>query len=121
VFTFAGIGFIYNPMKAGMTVLYLPAFDSWRWLELVERERPASTFIVPAMAQLIINHPRFADADLSGLTLCTLGSAPLAPETLRRLQDKMPTTAVLTSYGMPEGGYATFAMDTEAWGRWVGR
>ncbi len=24
VFTFAGLGFIYNPMKAGMTVLYLP-------------------------------------------------------------------------------------------------
>ena len=28
VFTFAGLGFIYNPMKAGMTVLYLPGFDA---------------------------------------------------------------------------------------------
>ncbi len=33
VFTFAGLGFIYNPMKAGMTVLYLPKFDAGRWLE----------------------------------------------------------------------------------------
>jgi len=113
VFTFAGIGFIYNPMKTGMTVLYLPGFDAGRWLEMVERERPASAFIVPAMAQLIISHPRFADADLSSLTLCALGSAPLAPDTLRRLQDKMPKTAVLNSYGMTEGGYATFSMDPE--------
>ena len=36
VFTFAGLGFIYNPMKAGMTVLYLPRFDAGRWLEIVE-------------------------------------------------------------------------------------
>ena len=32
VFTFAGLGFIHNPMKSGMTVLHLPAFDAGRWL-----------------------------------------------------------------------------------------
>ena len=41
VFTFAGLGFIHNPMKAGMVVLHLPTFDAGRWLEIVERERPA--------------------------------------------------------------------------------
>lgn len=112
-FTFAGIGFIYNPMKAGMSVLYLASFDPGRWLEIVARARPVSAFIVPAMAQLIINHPGFEEADLSSLTLCTLGSAPLAPKTLRRLQAKMPNAAVLNSYGMTEGGYATFSMDPE--------
>ena len=40
VFTFAGLGFIHNPMKAGMTVLHLPNFDAGRWLDVVERERP---------------------------------------------------------------------------------
>ena len=59
VFTFAGIGFIYNPMKAGMTVLFLPAFEAGAWLEAVERERPVIAFIVPAMAQLLIHHPSF--------------------------------------------------------------
>ena len=113
VFTFAGLGFIHNPMKAGMTVLHLPAFDAGRWLDIVERERPPCAFVVPAMAQLIIHHPGFESADLTSLRLLVLGSAPLAPETLRRLQAKLPNAAVLNSYGMTEGGHATFTMDPE--------
>jgi acyl-CoA synthetase (AMP-forming)/AMP-acid ligase II len=111
VFTFAGLGFIYNPMKAGMTVLYLPKFDAGRWLEIVERERPVIAFVVPAMAQLLIHHPGFESADLSSLARLILGSAPLAPDTLVRLQARLPGAAVLNSYGMTEGGHATFTMD----------
>ncbi len=114
VFTFAGLGFIHNPMKAGMTVQYLPAFDAGRWLEVVARERPVSAFVVPAMAQLLIHHPDFDSADLTSLRLLVLGSAPLAPDTLLRLQAVLPRAAVLNSYGMTEGGHATFTMDPEA-------
>src|SRR5262249_13984595 len=32
LFTFAGISFIYNPMKMGMVGLYLPKFDAGAWL-----------------------------------------------------------------------------------------
>jgi acyl-CoA synthetase (AMP-forming)/AMP-acid ligase II len=113
VFTFAGLGFIHNPMKLGMTALYLPKFDIGPWIEAVERERPTATFVVPAMAQLLIHDPRFEKADLSSLQLVTLGSAPLAPDTLLRLQEVLPTAAVLNSYGQTEGGYATFTMDPE--------
>ena len=91
LFTFAGIGFIYNPMKMGMTGMFLPRFDAGRWLELVESERPGAVFIVPAMAQLIVAHPRFEHTDFSSLWMCSLGSAPVAPETLRRLQSRMRT------------------------------
>jgi acyl-CoA synthetase (AMP-forming)/AMP-acid ligase II len=114
VFTFAGLGFIHNPMKSGMTVLHLPTFAAGRWLGIVERERPHSAFVVPAMAQLLIHHPAFATADLSSLRKLVLGSAPLAPHTLRTLQAKLPGADVLNSYGMTEGGHATFAMDHEA-------
>jgi acyl-CoA synthetase (AMP-forming)/AMP-acid ligase II len=113
VFTLAGLGFIYNPMKAGMTVLYLPKFDPARWLDIVERERPVIAFIVPAMAQLLIHHERFGTADLTSLRRVILGSAPLAPRTLEALQAKLPRAAVLNSYGMTEGGHATFSMDPE--------
>jgi acyl-CoA synthetase (AMP-forming)/AMP-acid ligase II len=111
VFTFAGLGFIYNPMKAGMTVLYLPKFDAGRWLGIVESERPVIAFVVPAMARLLIYHPLFDSADLSSLATLVLGSAPLAPDTLQRLQERLPGAAVLNSYGMTEGGHATFSMD----------
>ncbi len=69
LFTFAGIGFIYNPMKMGMGGLYQARFDAGRWLGYVETWRPTMCFIVPAMAQLIINHENFATADLSSLNV----------------------------------------------------
>jgi acyl-CoA synthetase (AMP-forming)/AMP-acid ligase II len=113
VFTFAGLGFIYNPMKTGMTVLYLPRFDAGRWLGIVEHERPVIAFVVPAMARLLIHHPDFDTADLSSLKSLILGSAPLSPDTVERLQARLPGAAVLNSYGMTEGGHATFTMDPE--------
>jgi acyl-CoA synthetase (AMP-forming)/AMP-acid ligase II len=113
LFTFAGIGFIYNPMKMGMRCLYQPRFDAGRWLETVESARPLAVFIVPAMAQLLIAHPLFDGADLSSIAMCSLGSAPLAPTTLRRLQEKMPNATVSNAYGMTEAGPAYCAMPKE--------
>jgi acyl-CoA synthetase (AMP-forming)/AMP-acid ligase II len=120
LFTFAGIASTYNPMKLGMTGLFLPKFDAGRFLELVERERPVAVFIVPAMAQLLIAHPRFAEADLGSIGLCSLGSAPLAPETLRTLQRKMPDASVNNGYGMTEAGPAFCSMPKEEAGKRVG-
>ena len=114
VFTFAGLNFIHNPMKSGMTVLHLPTFDPGRWLAVVARERPEIAFVVPAMAQLLIHDPAFATADLTSLRKLVLGSAPLAPRTLRTLQERLPGVDVLNSYGMTEGGHATFTMDPDA-------
>jgi len=113
LFTFAGIGFIYNPMKMGMRCLYMPRFDAGRFLRAVDEDRPMAVFIVPAMAQLLIADPNFEDADLSSVAMCSLGSAPLAPSTLRRLQEKMPNALVSNAYGMTEAGPAYCAMPKE--------
>jgi acyl-CoA synthetase (AMP-forming)/AMP-acid ligase II len=106
LFTFAGISLVYTPMKFGLEVLYLPRFDAERWLGVVEEERPVSVFLVPAMAHLLIDHPRFDRADLSSVELCSVGSAPLAPYVLERLQDKMSDALVSNNYGMTEAGSA---------------
>lgn len=110
LFTFAGLAFVYTPMKLGMTTLYLSRFDADAWLDAVEQRRPTSAFLVPSMAQLLLHHPRFAGADLSSLHLCTIGSAPLAPDTLQRFQAKLPNATVANSYGMTEAGPAYCSM-----------
>jgi acyl-CoA synthetase (AMP-forming)/AMP-acid ligase II len=110
LFTFAGIGFIYNPMQLGLYGVYQPRFDAGRWLDVVEELRPQFVFLVPSMAQLLVAHPRFADAELSSIELCAIGSAPLAPATLRAMQERMPEAAVSNSYGMTEAGPAYCAM-----------
>jgi acyl-CoA synthetase (AMP-forming)/AMP-acid ligase II len=62
------------------------------------------------MAQLIVAHPRFATTELSSIAICAIGSAPLAPATLRALQERMPEASVSNSYGMTEAGPAFCSM-----------
>ncbi len=103
-YTFAGLAFVYTPMKLGMKVLYMPKFDADKWLDAVEAERPVSVFLVPAMATLVLEHPRFDTAVLDSVQLCTVGSAPLSSAVLERLQERMPTALVSNNYGMTEAG-----------------
>ena len=110
MFTFAGIAFIYNPMKLGLVGLYLPKFDVDEWFRIVETERPSWSFLVPAMAELIVAHPRFAEPDLTSLVSVSIGSAPLAPQTLLTLQERLPDASVSNSYGMTEAGPAYIVM-----------
>ena len=106
LFTFAGIALVYTPMKLGLQVVYQPRFDADRWLRVVEEEHPVAVFLVPAMAHLLIDHPRFAEVDMSSVQMCSVGSAPLAPYVVERLQAKMPDALVSNNYGMTEAGSA---------------
>ena len=40
MFTFAGIAFVYTPMKMGLRGIYQPRFDVERWLKVVEERTP---------------------------------------------------------------------------------
>jgi len=115
LFAFAGIAFVYIPMKLGLRGIYQPTFDVERWFKVVESERPVAVFLVPAMAHLLLDHPEFATADLSSISICAIGSAPLAPFVVERLQERMPDAAVSNNYGMTEAGSAYCTMpDGEA-------
>jgi acyl-CoA synthetase (AMP-forming)/AMP-acid ligase II len=120
LFTFAGISFIYNPMKMGMVGLYLPKFDAGEWLRIVARERPTMAFLVPAMAELLVAHAEFATADLSSLQAVSVGSAPLAPNTLLALVERLPQASVANSYGMTEAGPAFIVMPAEEVSKRIG-
>jgi acyl-CoA synthetase (AMP-forming)/AMP-acid ligase II len=102
--TFAGLAFVYAPMKLGMTCVYQPRFDAGAWLDVVESDRPQAVFLVPSMVQLLLGHPRFDRTDLSSVSICSVGSAPLAPTAIDRLQERMPDAIVSNNYGMTEAG-----------------
>ena len=104
LFTFAGLSFIYNPMKMGMSTLYQSKFDAGIWLETVEERRPTMAFLVPATAQLLMSDPGISVADLSSLQLVSIGSAPLPAGLHRRLAELLPEAAVTNNYSMTESG-----------------
>ncbi|MBW3662523.1 MAG: AMP-binding protein [Actinobacteria bacterium] len=109
-FTFAGLSFIFIPPRLGFTGIYLPRFDPGTWLDLVENEPVRMSFLVPAMVELLLAHDRFETADLSGLNLLSVGSAPIAPDSLLRLQRRLPDTVISNSYSMSEAGQAYLIM-----------
>jgi acyl-CoA synthetase (AMP-forming)/AMP-acid ligase II len=102
--TTSGVLLVYGPMSGGLSGWYLPRFDAGTWLALTEDRRPVASFIVPAMAQLIVAHPRFATTDLSGLAAVTIGGAPVARATLARLGERLSRADVLVGYGLTEFG-----------------
>ncbi len=106
LFSFAGTTFTYNPMKLGMTGLYIPRFDAATWIDAVEAYRPTCTFIVPAMVELLLASDRFETADLSSLQLVAIGSAPLPPSRHRAVAERLPGASVSNSYSMTEAGMA---------------
>ncbi len=110
MFTFAGLTFVYQPMRMGMRTVYLPKFDADTWLDLVDEHKPMAAFLVPAMAELLAKHERFAQADLSSLFMVSVGSAPVAPSTLQLLQAAMPNAGISNSYSMTEAGTAYFVL-----------
>ena len=105
--TTSGSLLVTGPLRGGLSGWFLPRFDADAWIAAVERDRPVSAFLVPAMVELIVGSPRFASADTASLAAVTVGSAPIAAATLRRFGAGLPGAEVLCGYGMTEFGAVT--------------
>ncbi|WP_426362335.1 class I adenylate-forming enzyme family protein [Streptomyces sp. E-08] len=67
----------------GSTTYVLPTWSPQGFLETVEKERITTTFLVPAMVNMVLAHPGAADHDLSSLASVRVGGAPTSPQRLR--------------------------------------
>jgi fatty-acyl-CoA synthase len=61
-------------LAVGAKVSLLPRFEPGAWFDAVERWRPTTTLLVPATMKSLIEHPRWATADLSSLAFVNSGS-----------------------------------------------
>lgn len=77
-----GSGYLFTPIwLSGGVNLLVPVFDPDEVIEIMERERVAYTFLVPAMINLIARHPTARDRDWSHLKCLQTGAAPIADDT----------------------------------------
>ena len=67
-------------LAVGAQLLLHPRFDADAWFDAVAQWRPSTTLLVPAVMTALIEHPRWAGADLSSLAFVNSGSqiVPLA-------------------------------------------
>src|ERR1700712_3208715 len=77
-------------------------FDPVETLDLIERERITSIFLVPAMWAAVVAVPGIADRDLSCLRRISWGAAPASTTLLRTMIDTFPQAEVMTAFGQTE-------------------
>ena len=77
----AGAMIVAVMMRSGLFVMS-KAFDAQRFFDLVEQHRITTTFLVPTMIYVLLDHPAIASADLSSLQTIIYGASPMSPSRL---------------------------------------
>ena len=91
-------------MWAGGTAVLENSFDATRWLEHVSTRKINWTFMVPAMMQAVIDHPKLDQYDLSSLQYVMAASTAIPPALLTRSIAALGSVFYV-AYGSTEGGY----------------
>ncbi|MDC0673693.1 AMP-binding protein [Nannocystis radixulma] len=77
-------------------------FDPLATLEAVQEERCTSLYGVPTMFIAELEHPRFAEFDLTSLRTGVMAGSPCPIETMKQVQARMHMHEVTICYGMTE-------------------
>ncbi len=97
---------ILASVRAGATMLPEAVFDVDRVLERVAAERVTVLPGPPTLYQGILDHPDRDRYDLSTLRVAVTGAADIPVELIRRIDDELPFSSIITGYGLTEGGTA---------------
>ncbi len=83
-------------------VIPAPAFDPEATLKACAQERCTSLYGVPTMFIAQLDHPRFADYDLTSLRTGIMAGSPCPVEVMKRVMELMHMSEVGIAYGMTE-------------------
>ena len=93
----------------GATMVYPSAtYDPLAVLSAIESERCAAIYGVPTMFIAELQHPRFAEFDLSSLRTGIMAGSPCPVEVMRQVVERMHVRDVTISYGMTETSPVSF-------------
>ncbi|GAA0570445.1 AMP-binding protein [Halomonas salifodinae] len=102
-------------MTHGATMIYPgDGFDPESTLRAVAEERATALYGVPTMFIAELEHPGFADFDLSSLRTGVMAGSICPIEVMRKVIDKMHMEEVTICYGMTETSPVSFQTRTDA-------
>jgi fatty-acyl-CoA synthase len=102
-FHVAGIvGGILCPIFSGATLCPLLAFDPVKFLQIISHEHCTVTSVVPTMLIMILQHPDFANYDLSSLNVVFSGAAPVPVSLMEHVQARIDADVAIV-FGQTEG------------------
>ncbi len=89
-------------VRAGGTLIIMPAFKAADFLALASRERMTQSVMVPAMYNLCLLQPDFDTHDLSAWRIGGYGGAPMPTPTIEKLAARCPALQLINAYGATE-------------------
>lgn len=90
VYHIAGILALYISMSFGHKIVIPDAFAPEKYMQIVEREKVTSHYLVPTMFAMILDHPSFGRYDISSLRFINYGAMAMPPDLLRRILKAFP-------------------------------
>jgi len=87
----AGINTASVTLHRAEKLVYLAQFEPGLFLDTIEKEAIACTYVVPTMLQAILDYPDFSRRNLSSLKLVGYGASPMPLDLLLRAKRELPT------------------------------
>jgi len=101
LFHIGGSGWALNSFQAGGTAVLLADVSAEAILDAAVEHRFTNAFMVPVVIQMVIEDPRLAQCDLSGLRCVVYGASPISPQLLERALNALRCRFV-QAYGLTE-------------------
>ena len=94
-------GWVRSGVVGGTRVL-IPVFDPVAVLTAVQEHGVTDLLLVPTMIQLVVDHPRVDEFDLTSVRKVMYGASPMSDALLGRTMKALPNARFLQVYGMTE-------------------
>ena len=101
LFHVAGTNISFAGLAAGGRVVLAPEFRPAEVLRLIEHEKVAHVFLVPAMINMLLQAPEMETADLSSLKTVAYGASPIGEAVLAEAKARFGC-GFIQFYGMTE-------------------
>jgi long-chain acyl-CoA synthetase len=104
MFHLAAASTMLTALTLGNCYVFLPAFEPAEVLRTIQDERITQAVLVPAMIQILVDHPDRAAYDTSTLNDVLYGASPISEGVLQRALAAFPNARFVQAYGMTEVG-----------------
>jgi long-chain acyl-CoA synthetase len=102
LFHIGGTGWALHALHAGARSVILARPDIELIIDAVERHAITKMFAVPAVLNMILQHPKAATADLSSLTELLYGASPIPLDVLKGAMGVFRNASFIQCYGATE-------------------
>jgi long-chain acyl-CoA synthetase len=98
--------------NAGASTM-ITAFEPTAALEAIQNKKVSTGLMVPTMVNMIVNHPKVGDYDLSSLRDLAYGASPMPEAVVARAMEILPDTLFHHVYGQTEAAPVLTALPAE--------